>query len=280
MATLVSDIMTRSPHTCRVPSTISDVIKILIKENITGLPVIDSKEKYVGMISRRDVFDNPEESQTALVMRRANPIYETDPIDKAAKELVSQNRRHLAVINADRDVVGILTPQNFLETLSQTYGQMPVKLMVHTMAVPVWDQTPLGAIYTMMRVSRIYSFPVISENGDFLGLITDRDIFEKVDLKQSSVLAETGIADDEDPWSWTGIRNVVTYILEKNKIQLPNVPAADIMIKTPAVAYVNDTIERVAKIMATKNFNQLPLLDGSQKLVGMLYDIELLSAFK
>lgn len=280
MAALVSDIMTKSPHTCRVPSTVGDVIKILIKENITGLPVIDSKDKYVGMMSRRDIFDNPEESQTALVMRRANPVYDSDPIEKAAKELVSQNRRHLAVINSERDVVGILTPQNFLETLSQTYGQLPVKSILHTMAMPLWYKTPLGAIYTMMRVSRIYSFPVINENGDFMGLITDRDIFDKVDLKQSSVLSETGMAEDEDPWSWSGIRNVVTYILEKNKIQLPNIPASDIMIKTPAVAYVNDTIERVARIMATKNFNQLPLLDGSQKLVGMLYDIELLSAFQ
>ncbi|MEM0155264.1 MAG: CBS domain-containing protein [Thermoplasmataceae archaeon] len=280
MAALVSDIMTKSPHICRVPSTVSDVVKILIKKNITGLPVIDSKGKYVGIISRRDIFDNPEESQTALVMRRANPVYDTDPIEKAAKELVSQNRRHIAVINSERDVVGILTPQNFLDTLSQIYGQLPVKSILHIMAVPLWYNTPLGAIYTMMRVSRIYSFPVINENGDFMGLITDRDIFDKVDLKQSSVLSETGMAEDEDPWSWSGIRNVVTYILEKNKIQLPNIPASDIMIKTPAVAYVNDTIERVAKIMATKNFNQLPLLDGSQKLVGMLYDIELLSAFQ
>ncbi|MCL4444210.1 MAG: CBS domain-containing protein [Candidatus Thermoplasmatota archaeon] len=280
MATTVSEIMTRSPVTSSVPGSISEVIKTLIKENITGLPVIDAKRKYVGMLSRRDIFDNPEETQTALVMRRANPVYETDPIEKAAMELVSQNRRHIAVINDSRDVVGILTPQNFLDILSREYGELPVKSIVRTTAMPVWDGTPLGAIYTMMRVSRIYSFPVINENGDFLGLITDRDIFDKVDLKQSAVLSQTGMAEDEDPWSWTGIRNVVTYILEKNKIQLPNIPASDVMIKTPAVAYVNDTIERVAKIMSTKNFNQLPLLDGSQKLVGMLYDIELLSVFK
>jgi len=280
MAALVSDIMTRTPVTGRVPSSISEVIKTLIKENITGLPIIDSKNKYVGMLSRRDIFDNPEESQTALVMRRANPVFDTDPLEVAAKELVSQNRRHIAVINGDREVVGILTPQNFLDILSREYGELLVKSILRTTAMPVWYGTPLGAIYTMMRVSRIYSFPVINENGDFLGLITDRDIFDKVDLKQNEVLSQTGMADDEDPWSWTGIRNIVTYILERNKIQLPNIPAADVMIKTPAVAYVNDNIGRVAKIMSTKNFNQLPLLDGSQKLVGMLYDIELLSVFK
>ena len=280
MATTVSEIMTRSPVTSSVPGSISEVIKTLIKENITGLPVIDAKRKYVGMLSRRDIFDNPEETQTALVMRRANPVYDTDPIEKAAMELVTQNRRHIAVINDSRDVVGILTPQNFLDILSREYGELPVKSIMRITAMPVWHGTPLGAIYTMMRVSRIYSFPVINENGDFLGLITDRDIFDKVDLKQSAVPSQTGMAEDEDPWSWTGIRNVVTYILEKNKIQLPNIPASDVMIKTPAVAYVNDTIERVAKIMSTKNFNQLPLLDGSQKLVGMLYDIELLSVFK
>ena len=74
MATTVSEIMTRSPVTSSVPGSISEVIKTLIKENITGLPVIDAKRKYVGMLSRRDIFDNPEETQTALVMRRANPV--------------------------------------------------------------------------------------------------------------------------------------------------------------------------------------------------------------
>ena len=43
MATTVSEIMTRSPVTSSVPGSISEVIKTLIKENITGLPygVID-----------------------------------------------------------------------------------------------------------------------------------------------------------------------------------------------------------------------------------------------
>ena len=33
-----------------------------------------------------------------------------------------------------------------------------------------------------------------------------------------------GIADDEDPWSWDGIKNVFTYFIAKSNITVPDIP--------------------------------------------------------
>lgn len=275
----VSDIMTRDPIFHTVPSSPNEVVRNLIKHNITGMPIADSEGQYVGMISRRDIFDNPSETQTALVMRRAAAVHETDTIEKAAMEMFHQKRRHIAVINDANRIAGILTPQNFLPIIAERFSGMKVKEVMLSLCVPTWEETPLNLVHYTMSLSRVYSSPVINSEEKFVGLITDRDIFNKVDLKPQTMLAETGIADDEDPWSWGGIRNVMTYMIEKNYIKLPQTPVKDIMVKEPAVVYRNDKLRDLVKIMETKNFNQLPVLESEGKLIGMLYDIELMSVF-
>ena len=42
----VSDIMTKNPLCYTVPSSISEVIKILIKNNVTGIPIKNNQNKY------------------------------------------------------------------------------------------------------------------------------------------------------------------------------------------------------------------------------------------
>ncbi len=279
MANKVMDIMTHNPIKYSVPSVISDIVRVLIKNNVTGIPVVDSNNKYAGVITRRDIFFNPNETQTAIVMRKANTVYEDDDIEKAAIEIVRQNRRHLVVINKNNEVTGILTPQNFLSVIKERYSDVVVKDILSAPAFPIWDETPLNVIFSSMLISKTFSFPVLDRNGNFTGLVTDRDIFDKVKMSSVEMLSQAGIADDEDPWTWDGIRNVFTYIIEKSNVKIPNIPAKEIMVRNPVVTYVNAKLGDAVKLMMQKNYNQLPVLDGHGNLAGMLYDIEILSVF-
>ncbi|WMT45300.1 MAG: CBS domain-containing protein [Cuniculiplasma divulgatum] len=274
-----ADIMTRNPITYHVPSTVGEVIKILIKNNITGLPLVDQSGKYAGVISRRDIFENPDENQTAMVMRRAKAVAPDTTVEEAAREMIKQFRRHLAVVDDSGNVVGILTPQNFLRLVRERFGKLKVKEIERSIAVPVWEESPLSVVSFIMRVSKAYACPVIDINGDFVGLVTDRDIFDNIDVRSKFQFSETGMADDEDPWSWEGIRNVVTYMIEKSNLELPHTPVKQFMIKNPVVANSTDTVEAAAKKMETGNYNQLPIVQGNGHLVGMLQDIQILSVF-
>ncbi|MCL4307094.1 MAG: CBS domain-containing protein [Candidatus Thermoplasmatota archaeon] len=274
-----ADIMTRNPITYQVPSTVGEVIKVLIKNNITGLPLVDQSGKYAGVISRRDIFENPDENQTAMVMRRAKTVSPDTTVEEAAREMIRQFRRHLAVVDDSGNVVGILTPQNFLRLVRERYGKLKVKEIERSLAVPVWEESPLSVVSFIMRVSKAYACPVIDINGDFVGLVTDRDIFDNIDVRSKFQFSETGMADDEDPWSWEGIRNVVTYMIEKSNLELPHTPVKEFMIKNPVVANSTDTIENAAKKMETGNYNQLPIVQGNGHLDGMLQDIQILSVF-
>ncbi|MGC8608557.1 MAG: CBS domain-containing protein [Thermoplasmata archaeon] len=276
----VSEIMTKDPIKYKVPSSINEVIKILIKNNITGIPITDINGKYAGFVSRRDIFSNPNEVQTAMVMRRSDPISEDADVKTAAMEMLKQKKRHLTVVDSNNYVIGILTPQNFMKLIKEQYGNVRVKDVMKDLCIPIWERTPLTPVLITMNLSNIFSFPVIDADGNFVGLITDRDIFDRVDLKFDSVLSEMGIADDEDPWSWTGLRNVFRYVVQRADIKLPDISVEEVMVRGPSIVYANDKIEVAASIMIQNNFNQIPVLDDPKKITGMLYDIELLSVFK
>lgn len=275
----VSEIMTTQPITGTVPSPLNEIVKILIKNNLTGLPMKDVRNHYAGIISRRDIFANPVETQAALVMRNAKTVKEDDTIQYAAIEMLNQHRRHLTVVNEKNEITGILTPQNFLQVVKEKYGSIKVKDLLKTITIPIWGKTPISMLPTLMRLSGVYTYPVVNSGGEFLGLVTDRDLFDKIDLKSTTVLSEAGLGEDEDPWSWGGIRNVITYVIEKSNIQLPDIPVEKIMVKKPVVVSPNDRLETAVRNMLTGNYNQLPVLEDSKIIAGMLYDIEIMRVF-
>ena len=53
---IVGDIMTNNVKTVRTNTPVSDVISLLLNENIGGVPVLNLKDEMVGVISRRGII--------------------------------------------------------------------------------------------------------------------------------------------------------------------------------------------------------------------------------
>ncbi|MCL4329486.1 MAG: CBS domain-containing protein [Candidatus Thermoplasmatota archaeon] len=279
MAVPVSDIMTKKPSSYHAPSTVDELVGIFIKKKVTGFPITDSSGKYIGMVSRRDIFDNTGETQTAMLMRKARAVKESDPVDVAAAEIVTQRRRHLAVVDNQGYLKGILTPQNFMDMLIQNHKSVPVSRFLATRIVPVYDRMPVSLIPEISRITGIYTYPVLKAGGIFAGLITDRDIFEKAEVSTETIVSEFNISSDEDPWTWDGVRNLMPYIMFRSNVKLPETEISEIMIKNPYTVLITDTVEKVATIMKKGNFNQVPVMETREKLAGIIYDIDLMGAF-
>ena len=56
-----------------------------------------------------------------MVMRSPVPVKEDEDVSVAAKQMVEKGKRHIAVVNDDNKVVGILTPQNLLKLAKQLW---------------------------------------------------------------------------------------------------------------------------------------------------------------
>ena len=66
-ATQVSDFMTQNVMTVEIPGNRDEVLKLFRRTGISGVPVTRNK-KIVGMITRKDLLRNPEETQLGLLM--------------------------------------------------------------------------------------------------------------------------------------------------------------------------------------------------------------------
>ncbi len=275
----VSSVMTKNPVVCVVPGNVESVVKTLTKMGLTGMPVVNADGKYAGVISRRDIFSNHEEAQTAMVMRSPLPVKDDEDVSLAAKQMVDQGKRHIAVVDANNKVVGIVTPQNLLRLALQKYGEKKISEVQYSKVIPIWEKTPLKVMFNVMNISSIFVYVVIDDNGKMIGLITDRDIFDKIKVRRDVVSSERGMDEDEDPWSWTGMRNFVQYAVQKNMVEIPSSPLSEVMVTDPKVTYRTSKLKDAIQVLLDGNFNQIPVLSANGKPSGMLYDLDIMKLF-
>ncbi len=275
----VMDIMTENPVTVTAPGNRKDVLRTLVKHSITGVPVVDKEGKLVGIVSRRDIFENYGEEQLALLMRTDVPtVHEDDTIEHAAEVMLRYNRRHLVVVDDDNYVRGIITPQDFLRVIIKRKIDIPVEDLVTKPCIIMHTCTPLPVVFRSMSLTSLSAFPVVDDDANLVGIVTDRDLFEKVHIDKNLANAELGLGDDEDEWNWEGLRNVIKLFYMVEKVSLPKIPAEEVMIREPVTIFSKSPAYEAAKIMKKNNFSQLPVRDLHDNLKAMVFDSDLVAA--
>ena len=275
----IAKIMSRNLITIRVPGTRKDVLRTLVIHNITGVPVVDRENKLVGMVSRRDIFENPDEEQLALLMRRDVPVVnENDTMEHAAEIMIRYGRRHIVVVNENRKVVGVITPQDFLKVIIKRKIDTQVENLVTKPCFPVHRKTPLPVVFKAMSLTSLPAFPVVDDDANLVGIVTDRDLFERVKIDKNLAMSELGLGEDEDMWNWEGLKNVMKLFYMVEKVDLPPIPVEEVMIPNPITIFAKSPAWEAAKIMRKNNFSQLPVRNTHDDLQAMIFDSDLVSS--
>jgi len=274
----VKEVMTETPIVAELPGTRTEVLKKLVKNNITGLPVIKSDDgTLVGFVTRQDIFAKPDEEQLALVMRRDIPTISPNASVKDAARLMVDNRlSHLSVVEKGK-LAGILTPTDLLIVVEKDNPQISVEDIVRSPCIPIYYASPLGVALATFRAAKVNALPVLDDDAKLVGIITDRDIFNQTVVDSSVVMSDLGISDDEDNWTWEGLRNVMKLWYEVSRVDLPRLTVKDIMIKNPMTVFRKTLVGDAARIMRKHDFGQLPVRDSKDNLVAMIYEIDVVS---
>lgn len=275
----VEQVMTHKPIVAHIPGSRNEVLKLMVKYNLTGVPVVKRGEDILaGLITRNHIFEHPEEDQLALIMDR-NPLTlsPSDSIEHAARMMIENRADHVPVINDDRRVIGILTPTDLLNEVEKKASRMTVEEAALSPCVPIYQEAPLRVAFTTFKVSGVNALPVLDSNGRLIGILTDRDIFNKSLINGSMALTALGIGGDEDEWTWEGLRNVMKLWFEVSKIEMPAVPVRDIMVRSPTTVFRKTSVSEAARTMRRNDFGQLPVVDSKDNLVAMLYDMNVIS---
>ena len=273
----VADIMTNVPIVVEVPGSRSDAINVMVRNKLTGVPVVRSADgMLVGIVSRKDVFNNFDEEQLSLIMKKDIITVTPDrSITDVAKIFVEKRIHRIPVVDDGR-LVGIITPTDLLDEVKNKKSKIKAEDVINTTCVTAYVEDPLSYIIASMRVSKSVAFPVLDARGNLVGIITDRDLF--IDQTEDKE-ALTAMGLDESTESLAGYRNVLPlfYVATDKDISDERI-VKDYMIKNPVTVFKKTSVSDVAKLMKQNDFGQIPVHGNKDELVGMVYDVDILAA--
>jgi len=122
----ISDIMSTNVVTASPDTTILEATNILVKHNISGLPVVDKKKKLLGIVSEKDLLrltyglktrsytsnDSPKTVQEVMT-KEIVTFDEDDSLSDIIKCLMENNFRRVPILSGDK-LVGIISRKDLL----------------------------------------------------------------------------------------------------------------------------------------------------------------------
>ena len=275
----VEEIMSKELIVGYVPGTVEDALTILSKNDVSGIPVLKKNTNIIkGIVTRTDIFRNAEEDQLAMVMNENySAVKPTDDIEKAAKLFYKQRIHGLPVVTKKNELVGILSPNEILKVLIRQKHDDPVERLATNRVVPVYKETPINIVMEIIKITNENALPVLDENRKVIGIVSDGDIFKLSQIKEDIEESKMGIGDDEDQWTWEGIRDTIRMYHSTSEVSLPVEPVEKVMVKKVKTATKRTPACDVAKMMVKHDISHIPLVNSENRLVGMATDIDLMN---
>ncbi len=269
------DYMTADVVHVEIPGNRDDVLKILKRTGISGVPVIKNK-KIVGIITRKDLLRKPEETQLGLLMTSKPVAIEPDTdIREAARLLVTNKVRRLPVVE-DGTLVGLLSVADIIHAIAQMRIKEEIKDTYTSQTFAVWEETPLPLVGRIMEISGVDAIPILNSDSVLQGIISERDLIRNSSIEDSVGVSDFSNGTDDDEWTWESIRDTHTISFGISKVQLPNRPVKQAMVKNVVAVPKNAEVSECALKMRRSRVDQMPVINGDKRLVAMLYDRELI----
>lgn len=213
---MVAPVITVSPST-----SVQEVARLLLEKRISGVPVLDSDGKLVGIVSEGDLLHRAEADTKR---RRSWWLHAFAGNDTLAAEYVKAHARKVSDVMTRHVVTA--TPQ-----------------------------TPLHEVATLMEKNAIKRVPIV-ENGHLVGIVSRANLLQAV--ASSHAMLEVSSSDqiirerllsnlNSEPWAHTSLLNVTVsggvvdlWGIADSKTERKAIKVA--AESTPGVCAVNDNL--------------------------------------
>jgi CBS domain-containing protein len=270
----VEDVMTRDVVFVEVPGSRDTALKIMKDKGITSLPVVKN-DKLVGIVTRGDIFRNPEEDQIALLMTR-QPVFVSPnaTINDAARILVENIIRRMPVVD-DSDLVGFITVTDIVSAIADMDIGTPVDDYIIREIVAVWEMTPVDVVGEIMKLANADASPVLDSANRVVGIVTESALLKASKIEDTIEKADLSAGSDEDAWTWEAVRDTMSLYYGVSRVELPSVPVKDIMMAEYESIYHKTGISECARQMRRFDVELLPVVTADEKLEGIIRDSDL-----
>jgi CBS domain-containing protein len=127
---VAKDIMTRDVITASPALSVKELAQLLIKNQISGVPVADERGDIIGLVSEADIIGKKGKQVQAIMSQRVYSVKEDTSVEEIAQLMTAQRIKRVPVMN-DGKLVGIVSRADIVNTIA-----MGENLALHT---PVYD---------------------------------------------------------------------------------------------------------------------------------------------
>jgi CBS domain-containing protein len=132
---------------------------------------------------------------------------------------------------------------------------MKVKDIMNTNVKTAKPATPVRDIVEVMCFNKISGLPVVDDNNNVVGVVSEKDVLRKMFPDISDVAKEEGVPDFER--------------MEKDYGDALSLKTGDIMSKLVASANPDMPLMKAVSIMCVQKIRRIPVVQGN-KLVGII----------
>ena len=275
---LVKRVMSKKVVSVSVPGSREKVLDLMRKENKAVLPVVkEDDNKLVGVVTRSDLINNPDEEQIAMLMSRNLIIASPDEAVKdVASRMIENNVRRVPVVNDDGELVGIITSFDIVsQALTKLEVEDAVEEYMITTVPTTWEKTPLNVAFESMKQFGLKSILALDDNAQLSGILTETDFIAESEIISERSEHSSTVGTEGDKWSWDSTS--VLYI-EKNHLKFTDKVVSDVAIGNVEVANSKTKVSDCAKKMKTLNIEQIPVIGVEGDLVGIVRASDLIKA--
>lgn len=267
-----SEIMVSPVIVMKFNDTLARARRLMLKHEVTRLPVIDENETPVGIITQKDMIRAIEQSEPIWRRRPIDQvlvqqIMTKNPITVGQKsdiaditKMMVKNNISGVLVTDDSRLIGIVTKTDIVKAFPEIYsGRAKVEDFM-TREVKTADRRhPITHIIDLMNkanVSRI----VIVEGEKPIGMITSRDLtFVK------PIEAETGLRSRS-----LGVKDPQSLLRTRRRLARKMLVIADDVMSTDLVTVnASEDLANATRLMVINNIGGLPVISNGG-LVGII----------
>lgn len=274
----VKDVMSRDVVHVSVPGNREKALFLMKKENVSVVPVVkNDTNKLVGILTRSDVINNPDEEQIVMLMTRdLITATEDEDLSEVCKKMVENNIRRVPVVDEEGELIGIVTS---FDIVSSAIANMDIKdpvgdYMITTIPA-TWDEAPLNVAFEVMSFFGLKSVIALNSNNKMTGILTETDFIAESEIISERSEHSSSVGTEGDKWSWDSTS--VLYI-EKNRLKFTDKVVKDVASENVVTANTRTKVSVCAEKMKSLDVEQLPITGIEGELVGLVRASDLLKA--
>lgn len=248
------DVMTPRPRTVFPGHTVRRARAILASLEVRHLPVVDIHHHPVGMISDRDLRV-PAETRVRDVMRAPVAVASPhSPLSVLAGLMLEDRVGAIAIVGASRALLGVVTYGDLLAALPAPALSAMVDDVMTIAPRSVEATASVDEVIAVMQELGVRHVPVLDEDGELVGIVSDRDLGWSSSAFSEGAEARATAADRS------------------------GVSASDVMSGDVESVVMGSTLADVVTLLRDAWCGAVPVVDGESHVVGIVSYVDVLRA--